>query len=175
MTQNQFLGTWRLVSCENRDADGQITYPYGEDAVGYITYTSDGYMFMTVTKANRSHFASADLFGGTIDEQAMAAQTYASYCGRYEVQTNKVIHHIEASLFPNWVGVDQQRFFEFTGNNRLSLSTAPFLVSGKQRTAHLIWERVSRNEGHKPDTAISTRDRLGQIASPLKKLFGKIS
>jgi len=147
MTQNQFVGTWRLVSCENRDADGQISYPYGEDAVGYITYTADGYMSMTVMKANRPHFAAGDLLGGSIDEQAMAAQTYASYCGRYEIQTNnKVIHHIEASLFPNWVGIDQERFFEFMANNQLSLNTAPFLVGGKQQTAHLIWESVGTNK-----------------------------
>jgi hypothetical protein len=53
----------------------------------------------------------------------------------------KVVHHVKVSFFPNWVGVDQERFFDFD-RNRLSLSTPPFLIGGMQQTAHLIWERV---------------------------------
>lgn len=139
--QNQFVGTWRLVSWENRDALGQVNYPYGKDAVGYLIYAADGYMSATLTKDNRPHFATGDVSGGTMEEQAMAAQTYAAYCGRYEIQADKVIHHVEASLFPNWVGTDQARFFEFTGG-KLVLSTPPTLIGGKQQTSHLIWEHV---------------------------------
>lgn len=36
MTQNPFVGTWRLVSCELRGSDGQVSYPLAQDAVGYI-------------------------------------------------------------------------------------------------------------------------------------------
>lgn len=177
MTQNQFVGTWRLVSWENRDEDGNVSYPVGQDAVGYIMYTEDGYMSANLMKANRPNFAVGDLLGGTTEEKVRAAETYIAYCGQYEIQANdrKVIHRIKASLFPNWVGVKQERFFEFMGNNQLSLSTAPFLMSGKQQTASVIWERASTNKGQKPDTTISTRDRISQMAAPIKKLFGKIS
>lgn len=91
--------------------------------------------------ANRPRFASGDAGGGTTEERLAAADTYLSYCGRYEVRPDKVIHHVEVSLFPNWIGMDQERFFEFDGD-RLSLSTPPFLVSGKQQSARLIWERA---------------------------------
>jgi hypothetical protein len=146
MIQNQFVGTWRLVSWENRDEDGNVSYPMGQDAVGYIMYTEDGYMSANLMKANRPTFTAGDLLGGTPEEKARAAETYIAYCGQYEIQTNKVIHHIKASLFPNWVGLKQERFFEFIGNNQLSLSAAPFLMSGKQRTARVLWERVSRQK-----------------------------
>jgi len=141
MTQNSFVGTWRLISCELRSADGQVSYPLGKDAVGYIMYSEDGYMSVAFMSANRPIFAAGDISGGTTEEKEAAADTYVSYCGKYEVQGDKIIHHIEVSFFPNWIGVDQARIFEFEGN-RLSLSTPPFLVGGKKQTAHLIWERV---------------------------------
>jgi hypothetical protein len=55
------------------------------------------------------------------------------------------------------------------------LSTAPMLMNGKQQTAHLIWQGVSSNKGHKPRTTISTRDWISQMTSPIKKLFGMMS
>jgi hypothetical protein len=141
MAQNPFIGTWRLVSCELRSADGQISYPFGQDAVGYIMYNEDGYMSVAIMGTNRPTFASGDIRGGSTEEKVAAADTYLSYCGRYELQRDKVIHHIEVSFFPNWFGVDQERIYEFD-RDRLSLSTPPFLVSDMQQTAHLIWERV---------------------------------
>jgi hypothetical protein len=56
------------------------------------------------------------------------------------------IHHVQASLFPNWVGVSQERFFEFNGE-RLVFSTPPLQVAGKQQTSHLIWELLSKLDG----------------------------
>lgn len=142
MMPNQFVGTWRLVSWENRDDSGNVSYPFGQDAVGYLIYTEDGYMSGTLMRANRPSFAGQDILGGSLEEQARAVQSYIAYCGKYEIQSNKVIHHISASLFPNWVGITQERFFEFQGN-QLSLSTPPLLMNGKQQRGYLIWERAS--------------------------------
>lgn len=138
-----FLGTWQLVSCEIRDVNGQASYPYGQNAVGYLIYTFDGYMSATLMRGERSQFVIADIAAASTNEQVMAFQTYLAYCGKYEIQDNKVIHHIETSLFPNWVGVDQERFFEFR-DNQLTLSTPPFLVNGKQQIGYLIWEQSSK-------------------------------
>jgi len=49
MTPNPLIGTWRLISWENRSVvDGQVSYLLGEDAVGYIMYNQDGYMFVAI-------------------------------------------------------------------------------------------------------------------------------
>jgi hypothetical protein len=141
MGQNNFVGTWRLVSWENRSTDATI-YPFGQGAVGYIMYNEDGYMFVAIMTTNRPQFTSGDILGGSLEEKTAAAETHISYCGTYKVQRDRVIHHIEVSSFPNWVGVDQERIFEFKGN-RLALSTPPLLHGGKQQSAHLVWERVS--------------------------------
>ena len=51
MTANPLIGTWRLISWENRSVDGQkISYPLGKDAVGYIMYNEDGYMFVAIMR-----------------------------------------------------------------------------------------------------------------------------
>jgi len=136
---NQFIGTWKLVSCQIKDLEDQIMYPYGQDAIGNLIYTAEGYMAATLMMANRPNFAIPDIAQGTPEEKAIAFQTYLTYCGKYEVQENRVTHHIEASLFPNWVGIDQVRFFEF-GDRTLTLSTPPFMLMGKEQVGLLIWE-----------------------------------
>ncbi len=142
MTPNPLIGTWSLLSWENRIIDGQsISYPLGRDAVGYIMYNQDGYMAVAIARPGRAKFAAGDLLGGSAEEKAQAAETYVSYCGRYEFRGDTVVHHVEYSLFPNWVGVDQERLIDLEGN-RLTLSTRPMLLGGIRRTAHLIWERV---------------------------------
>jgi hypothetical protein len=105
------IGTWKLLSWENRsvEEDGRISYPLGEDATGYIMYNQDGYMFVAIMSPYRLKFAGGDLLSGTTEEEAQAEETFLSYCGRYELREDRVIHQIELSSFPNWVSVDQER------------------------------------------------------------------
>ena len=63
----------------------------------------------------------------------------------YDFLADTVVHHVEMSLFPNWIGGDQERLVDLRGN-RLTLSTQALLLRGIQQTAHLIWERVLRSE-----------------------------
>ena len=141
MRMSKFVGTWKLVSWENRSG-GDVSYPMGSDAVGYITYTDDGFMHVTLMASGRALFSSGDLLGGSVEERAAVAGSFVAYCGRYEIGQGRVYHHIEVSSFPNWTGVTQERIFEFQ-DNRLFLSTDPLLLDGKQQTAHLIWERIT--------------------------------
>jgi hypothetical protein len=146
MASNPLIGTWSLVSWENRSVvDGGVSYPLGKDAVGYIMYGQDGYMSVAIMRPDRAEFAAGDLLSGSAQERAHAADTYVSYCGRYEFRGDTVVHRVELSLFPNWVGVEQERIVEVAGN-RLTLSTRPILLGGAQRTAHLIWEAVGVSE-----------------------------
>jgi hypothetical protein len=146
VASNPLIGTWKLLSWENRsvEEDGRISYPLGEDATGYIMYNQDGYMFVAIMSPYRLKFAGGDLLSGTPEEEAQAEETFLSYCGRYELREDRVIHQIELSSFPNWVGVDQERLMELR-ENRLTLSTHPILMQGEHQTAHLIWERVSEH------------------------------
>ncbi len=91
--------------------------------------------------ADRPHFKSSDLRGGSAEEKVLAFNTYFTYCGKYEATDKKVVHHIEISFYPNWIGADQDRFYSFDGD-RLILSSPPLLFDNNEQTAYLIWKRA---------------------------------
>jgi Lipocalin-like domain len=135
------VGAWQLLSWENQAADGQVTYPMGADALGYVIYAADGRFSVTISRRGRAGFAAGDLLGGTTKEKAQAVEGFVAYAGRYSFHGDRVIHHVELSLFPNWVGTDQQRSVELSGD-RLILSARPLLLAGQLQVPRLVWERV---------------------------------
>jgi len=98
-------------------------------------------MGVSFMKEGRTAFASGDIRGGTVDEKIEAFNGYISYSGRFEVKGDKVIHVIEVSLFPNWIGESQERFYSFD-EDTLTLSTPLQLVGGMMLSSHLVWEKV---------------------------------
>src|SRR5215471_16373317 len=86
----------------------------------------------------------AGVLEATSEEIKSGFEGYFSYCGSYDVDVPKgfIIHHLELSAFPNWVGTDQKRYFEFSGD-RLTLKTPPLTLSGRDQVHRLIWERLS--------------------------------
>jgi hypothetical protein len=136
----KFIGTWKLVSFEMRSADG-VTYPFGNDPVGYLMYNDEGYMSAALMASKRRRFSSMDTMKATTEEIEAAADTYVAYCGKYAVSEDKVTHLVEVSFFPNWVGEKQERFYKFEGD-KLILSTPPMILGGKQQTGYLIWKRL---------------------------------
>ncbi len=65
-----------------------------------------------------------------------ALETYVAYFGTYDVeeQTATVIHHVQASLEPSWIGTDQRRAYRFQ-ENRLLLTAVTTSVF------ELTWEK----------------------------------
>jgi hypothetical protein len=141
----QFIGTWKLVSCEARSSNGEVSYPYGRDPFGMLIYDSDGNMLVLLMRRDRPKFASDDLRRGTPEEIKVAFSGFNAYCGTYEVNEEKgtVTHHVEGSMFPNWVGTNQVRFFKFSGD-QLLLSTPSMPLGGRQLTVYLIWARTRK-------------------------------
>lgn len=142
MSRDALIGTWRLVSYRLIGSRGRVRYPYGEDATGYILYGADGYMAVSIMSACRQPFAGTDILRRTTEEAAAATRTYLSYSGTYEVFPDKVLHHVEVSLFPNWSGTVQERFYLLDGDC-LRLSTAPFVQEVSEPRALLEWERAT--------------------------------
>ena len=137
------VGSWDLVSLESRSADGEVHKPFGETPRGRITYTADGRMSAQVMHSERPPFASGDLYGGSEAERAAAYAGYVAYYGSYRVDAavGAVYHRIAGSLFPNWIGSEQERFYRLDGD-RLILSTRPFSSQGEEVTAHVVWQRA---------------------------------
>src|SRR5262245_23948129 len=136
----RFVGAWRLVKSEQRDDNGNVIHPFGDDAQGLLCYTADGYMSAAIMNPRRPSFQTRDLHAGTHQEKIQATNGYLHYAGRFEVRDDSVIHHVEVSLFPNYVGTQQQRFYRFFDENKLELRTRPFTTDGVQKTAYIVWE-----------------------------------
>ncbi len=141
---NPLVGAWRLVSYEAHGPGG-VLYPLGEDAMGYIMYTPDGYMSVSMMAAGRRNFADGDMLSGTNDEKIEAAETYVSYCGRYDYQGDRVVHMVETAFFPNRVGTEQIRYVELD-RDTLTLHTPPMVLGGVSRQGRIVWRRAASVE-----------------------------
>jgi hypothetical protein len=99
-----------------------------------------------------------------------AAGTYAFYCGRYEFPGETVVHHLELSLLPNWVGVHHERLVEVAGN-RLALSTRPILLGASNRVLTCSG-RVLEHSPRAAELTALRKDRPSQqIISALSCIF----
>lgn len=138
---NPLIGTWKLQSFELRQDDGVIKYPWGKEVEGQVIYGVDGYMAGSFMKQNRSLFESQDAMEGSAKEFESAMTSYFGYAGPYRLHKNRVFHHANVSLFPNWTGTDIERYFEVV-EGILSLSTPTFVFSGIRGRAVLVWEKL---------------------------------
>ena len=140
----RFIGAWSALSWELRPTGGgEPYYPLGKDATGMLIYSADGHMSVVLSKPGRAPFETPWLLEGSPAEKVAAMDSYVSYAGRYEIheKENKVIHHVEFSLFPNWIGTAQERFFKFEQDD-LVLSAAPFEKDGIEQAAFLVWRKL---------------------------------
>jgi|SRR5215469_14437229 len=137
-----FLGTWRLVSYEARDSTGRAQYPFGEHAIGQLIYDADGNMSAHIMRLDRPIFASQDPGQGADAEVRAAFEGHASYFGTYTIDPiNQIVtHHVQGASYPNLIGSDQVRYYNFNGP-RLLLSTPPVVARGQSFEAVLLWER----------------------------------
>ena len=137
----RFVGTWRIVSWENRDKSGAIDHPVGREPLGLLHYAPDGYMFVQVMRGDRAALSTDALFGGDVAERAAAFSSHVAYSGRWQVSGNRMIHRLEVSSVPNWAGSDQHRTFDFPDAGRLQLS-APMEFGGRTVMARVTWRRL---------------------------------
>ena len=143
--KEQLIGTWKLVSCVGLWSDGRVTYPYGANPGGLLVYDAEGNFSGQFQALDRAKFESGNLLRGTPEEIKAAFDGYVAYYGRYDVDeaAGRLTHHVHGSLFPNWIGDDQTRFYEFSDEN-LCLTTPPFVGKRAQLTLTLVWERAGR-------------------------------
>jgi hypothetical protein len=119
----QFIGTWTLIKCIAIQQDGEITFPYGEKPIGQILYDTKGNMMVEIMNQEIKKFKNDNPFQGIPEEIIPAYNGFLAYYGTYKIlpDSNLIIHNIACS-FPNWVGQNQIRHFEFK-NNKLILKT----------------------------------------------------
>lgn len=137
------VGAWRLVEQSITLPNNEKIYPLGKDADGFIMYTPDGYMSAQLMAKNRPAYASKDPFVGTTEEMAAAAKGYMAYSGKYEVDDEKniLIHHMEVSMNPTWLGQSQARNIRLEGDY--------LYITTDINTALIVWKRCANNSSLK--------------------------
>ena len=138
-SSKKFVGSWELKEWTAELNNGEMVFPFGEEVKGRITYDEKGNMAVQIMKKNMLQFLSEDPLQAQPDEVIGAYNGFIAYCGSYEVNfnNNQVVHQIEISSFPNWVGQNQIRNYEFK-EDKLILRTD---VIGSSRHK-LIWEKM---------------------------------
>jgi hypothetical protein len=142
---DKFVGAWRLISTEFRAEDGSLgESPYGTDSQGLLMYDAQGSMSAQLGQAHRAPFAIADRKAGSHEELKAAFESYQAYCGRYTVDDREhvVTHAVTLSLLPNWVGIEQRRYYKFE-DGRLILRTPAMSIGGKSLNGELVWKRIA--------------------------------
>jgi hypothetical protein len=111
-----------------------------------LVYDGSGSFSGQIMTRGRPYFATGNLLKGSDDEVRAAFEGYVAYYGRYTLDEGEglMIHEVDGSFFPNWIGDRQIRKFEFTQDGRLELSTLPIKGSRADLTVVLLWQRASR-------------------------------
>ena len=141
---DELVGVWRLVSYTTTDPDtGEVFYPFGRNASGYIIYTAGGRMAALLQAEGRKRFSAGNRINAPAEERAEAFTTSSAYTGTYTYSVDRVVHHVEVATNPDWIGSDQLRFPKVEGK-RLTITTPllPTRPDGKLRGSVLVWERV---------------------------------
>ena len=134
------VGTWKLLSCEHTFDDGSRWLPFGERPSGRLVYAPSGHMMVMLMRRGRKPAGSGQIFDAKASERAAAADGFLAYSGRCELDRGRVVHHVDLSLFPNWVGTAQMRTYRLKGD-RVTFETRRFLARGRYQTAALTWKR----------------------------------
>lgn len=142
MTQ-AIVGSWRLTAWRRLTEGEDPFHPFGPDPTGLLVYAPDGAMAVQMTAAHRPKIGGDDPLGGPIDARAAAYSTCLAYFGRWTIEGDSVVHHIDASLFPDWSGAAQARPFTLEGD-ALVLRTPPHQVDGRTVVNEMAWVRAGR-------------------------------
>ena len=117
------VGTWTLVSVEERQPSGETVHWLGPKPRGVLTYDRAGNVSVQIMRDPSLPRASADPPDG-----------YLAYFGRYEVREKEatVVHRVQGSMRPSEIGAEYTRSVRLSGDR---------LVLGLSATRTLTWQR----------------------------------
>ncbi len=142
---DSILGSWKLVSFKVREIGGDISkvqHPYGTDVSGTLIYEQQGYMCEIIAGNSRPRAAAVDT-KLMLDEEKMAiAENFRGFSGTFEVQVDKILHHIHVSFLPRLAGTTQEKNFCFE-DEKLVIREPQIRFGEKLLEPVTIWERAS--------------------------------
>lgn len=132
-SQNQVIGTWRLISAEDKDPNtGKwVPYTFGNPPSGYFIYDATGHASVQIMTTPPQTIATPD--SPTPDEALAIFNAYIAYYGSYTVDSANITVQVEGALDPSQVGTAQARPYEVSGDT---------LIIGDQVTYKRTLKRV---------------------------------
>lgn len=142
---SQLIGTWRLVSREDRTSEGEqrVDPGLGSDPIALLVYDSGGNFAAQFMKRDRSEIASpAPAAAGA--NNSVAVGGYDAYFGTYTVDeaAGSVTQRLVGSLSAGDVGKVVTREMRVEGD-RLTIELATTSASGEPVTRVLVWVRAA--------------------------------
>lgn len=118
------IGTWALVSVEERQPNGEITHWMGRNPRGLLVYDRAGHMSVQIMRDP-----------SLTPPPANPQDSYYAYFGRYGVNEGQatVTHRVLGSMRPAEVGTNYTRSVRLAGDR---------LVLGLSPTRSLTWQRL---------------------------------
>lgn len=129
------IGTWSLLGWEDLVDDPTAPAPAWTGVHGQIIYTREGTMSMQMSAREREGFVGVAVYGGTPAEKARAFNECHAYSGTFTFESERVIHHVDQSNAPNYIGTDQVRF--------VTVDASTLVLTNPNRTRALTWQRVT--------------------------------
>lgn len=139
MTAERLAGAWTLVGYEVPGAPPERRHPLGAHPLGQLVYTPDGYMAVHYMDGDRPQLAATNWRTASDTERLAAVATYGGYSGRYEWLGSKVAHHVDAAIYPNWIGTTLIRNAVFDGPDLVLTADPP--EPGQPPVPVLRWRR----------------------------------
>jgi hypothetical protein len=129
--RERLVGCWRLVGYVTTGEGGETDHPLGNNPLGTILYTPDGYMSVQLARP------------GPFEDDQEPDGYYVAYSGAYEVdeQTRTVFHQVQVSVIPSWQGTTLIRRVQFREPGILVLSEKPRLRDGVMTATTISWSR----------------------------------
>ncbi|MCA9670529.1 MAG: lipocalin-like domain-containing protein [Myxococcales bacterium] len=143
------VGSWQLVEWTSVLDDGAPLSPFGFDAVGRLTYTEDGRVWAALMRRKRPEADATTLAATSPELRAEIAAGYVSYSGTWRLEHDEdgaatVVHAVDMSLFPNWVGHELRRSVELSGGDLILRTRAQATRTDRRVANTLRWSRLRR-------------------------------
>ncbi|NEQ41291.1 MAG: lipocalin-like domain-containing protein [Okeania sp. SIO3I5] len=148
VSKDDLVGIWKFIEVKYVDKQQNTIDSYGKNPVGYLIYTQEGYVAISIMMRDRLKLGLPveeiqalgygakpkliqNLFGyiRAIFRYVQAGNNYAAYIGKYEIIDNKVIHHIEVNIVPDAVGTVLEQTIEISGDKLVLTRSGVNIIS----------------------------------------------
>ena len=132
--KEQLVGTWILVSCDTKGADG-TTLPFCVNPAGTLSFDASGRYVVVIAARGRPKFTAGR--NSPADEYKAAAQGFGANFGTWSANdADKIITlHIEAAQNPNREGIDDKDMVTIVGDELRLVEVGP-------RPSVEVWRRA---------------------------------